>query len=65
MHLSLTRLARGHAAAMLEQITHGKALPPEVVDQILVRTDGVPPVRRGIDHDCAQVGPASGSRRLL
>ena len=42
MRLSLTRLARGHAAAMLEQITHGKALPPEVVDQILVRTDGVP-----------------------
>jgi class 3 adenylate cyclase/predicted ATPase len=42
MHLSLTRLTRGDGAAMLEQITCGKALPPEVVDQILVRTDGVP-----------------------
>jgi class 3 adenylate cyclase/predicted ATPase len=42
MHLSLTRLTRGHGAAMLEQITRGKALPPEVVDQILIRTDGVP-----------------------
>ena len=42
LQLSLTRLTRGHGAAMLEQITRGKALPPEVVDQILVRTDGVP-----------------------
>jgi len=42
MHLSLTRLTRGHGSAMLEQITRGKALPREVVDQILVRTDGVP-----------------------
>ena len=42
MQLSLTRLTRSHGAAMLEQITRGKALQPEVVDQILVRTDGVP-----------------------
>jgi predicted ATPase len=42
MQLSLTRLTRSHGAAMLEQITRGKALPSEVVDQILVRTDGVP-----------------------
>jgi predicted ATPase len=42
MQLSLTRLTRGHGAAMLDRITGGKALPPEVVDQILVRTDGVP-----------------------
>jgi class 3 adenylate cyclase/predicted ATPase len=42
MHLSLTRLAPGQAAAMVEQITQGKALPSEIVDQILARTDGVP-----------------------
>ncbi len=42
MHLSLTRLTRGHSASMIEQITHGKLLPPEVVDELLARTDGVP-----------------------
>ncbi|MBV8089822.1 MAG: tetratricopeptide repeat protein, partial [Alphaproteobacteria bacterium] len=42
MQLSLTRLTRGHGAAMLDRITRGKALPPRIVDEILIRTDGVP-----------------------
>ena len=42
MQLSLTRLTRGHGEAMLERITHGKTLPPNIIDQILIRTDGVP-----------------------
>ena len=42
MQLSLTRLTRSHGAAMLDRITRGKPLPPEIVDEILVRTDGVP-----------------------
>ena len=27
---------------MVEQVTGGKALPPEVVQQIVAKTDGVP-----------------------
>jgi predicted ATPase/class 3 adenylate cyclase len=42
MQLSLTRLTRGHGATMLDRITRGKPLPPAIVDEILVRTDGVP-----------------------
>jgi predicted ATPase len=42
MQLSLTRLTRSHGAVMLDRITRGKPLPPEIVDEILVRTDGVP-----------------------
>lgn len=39
--LSLGRLGRQPGAALVEQVT-GKALPSEVLEQILARTDGVP-----------------------
>jgi predicted ATPase/class 3 adenylate cyclase len=42
LQLSLTRLTRGHGAAIVEQVTSGKELPPEVLNKILARTDGVP-----------------------
>ena len=40
--LNLNRLSRRHGAAMMERLTGGKAVPPEVLAQILDRTDGVP-----------------------
>ena len=40
--LSLNRLARGDVSAMINGITAGKRLPPEIVDAIAERTDGVP-----------------------
>jgi predicted ATPase/class 3 adenylate cyclase len=40
--LTLTRLSRQQGAAMVERITAGKALPQEVLTQILAKTDGVP-----------------------
>jgi predicted ATPase/class 3 adenylate cyclase len=40
--LELRRLDRGEAAAIVERITHGKALPGEIMEQILAKTDGVP-----------------------
>jgi predicted ATPase/class 3 adenylate cyclase len=40
--LSLSRLARRHGLEMVDLVTSGKALPKEVVDHILTRTDGVP-----------------------
>ena len=36
------RLPRRQAAEMTGQVAHGKALPPEVVEQIVAKTDGVP-----------------------
>jgi predicted ATPase/class 3 adenylate cyclase len=38
----LTRLGRREGAALVERVTSGKRLPKEVMDEILVRTDGVP-----------------------
>ena len=41
-HLTLDRLGRVQVEAMIAHITGGKALPVEVVQQIVARTDGVP-----------------------
>ena len=40
--VTLNRLPRRQAAEMIRQVAHGKALPPEVVEQIVAKTDGVP-----------------------
>jgi class 3 adenylate cyclase/predicted ATPase len=40
--IPLTRLGRRDGAALVERVTGGKALPKEVMDEILARTDGVP-----------------------
>jgi predicted ATPase/class 3 adenylate cyclase len=38
----LTRLSRRAGVALVERVTNGKTLPKEVLDEILVRADGVP-----------------------
>ena len=40
--LTLSRLGRRHAPQMIEKVAGGKPLPPEVVQQIVAKTDGVP-----------------------
>jgi class 3 adenylate cyclase/predicted ATPase len=40
--LTLNRLSRKASTAMIERVTGGKALPDEVRDQIVAKTDGVP-----------------------
>jgi class 3 adenylate cyclase/predicted ATPase len=40
--LSLGRLGRRQGAALVERVTGGKPLPPEVLAQVMARTDGVP-----------------------
>ena len=40
--LPLSRFGRRHALAMVDRVTGGKALPTEVLEQIVAKTDGVP-----------------------
>jgi class 3 adenylate cyclase/predicted ATPase len=40
--LTLNRLPRPQVPQMIGRLTGGKALPPEVVEQIVAKTDGVP-----------------------
>jgi predicted ATPase len=40
--VTLPRLPRHQVAKMTGRVAHGKALPPEVVEQVVAKTDGVP-----------------------
>jgi predicted ATPase/class 3 adenylate cyclase len=40
--VTVNRLPRRQAAKMTSQVVHGKALPNEVVEQVVAKTDGVP-----------------------
>jgi class 3 adenylate cyclase/tetratricopeptide (TPR) repeat protein len=40
--LNLSKLTRTQSGAMVLRVAGGKTLPPDLTDQILVRTDGVP-----------------------
>lgn len=42
MAMQLARLGRRDGASLVERVTCGKTLPKEVMDEILIRTDGVP-----------------------
>jgi TOMM system kinase/cyclase fusion protein len=41
-HVTLARLPRRQAAELTSRVAHSKALPPEVVEQVVAKTDGVP-----------------------
>ena len=40
--VTLTRLPRRQAAELAGRVAQGKALPPEVIEQVVAKTDGVP-----------------------
>jgi predicted ATPase len=40
--VTLPRLPQRQAAEMIAQVAHGKVLPPEMVAQVVAKTDGVP-----------------------
>jgi class 3 adenylate cyclase/predicted ATPase len=40
--VTVNRLPDRQAVEVIHQVAHGKALPPEVVEQIVAKTDGVP-----------------------
>src|SRR5207244_13523371 len=40
--VTLHRLPRPQATEMIDRVAHGKALPPEIVEQVVAKTDGVP-----------------------
>lgn len=41
-HITLSRLGRSQVEQLIDKLTDGKALPPEVLQQIVTKTDGVP-----------------------
>ena len=61
-HLVLNRLGRKQTSTIVEQITGGQALPVEVLQQIVAKTDGVPLFVEEITKSVieAQRGQATG-----
>ena len=57
--LSLARLRPGERAEMIERVTGGKALPKEVIDQIVDRSDGVPLFVEELTKAVIEIGPLS------
>ena len=63
--LSLNRLPPRQRAEMISHVTGGKALPKEIADQIIDRTDGVPLFIEELTKTVVESGVAHGSRRPL
>jgi hypothetical protein len=60
--LTLSRLARDQVETMVEKVSGGKALPTEVVQQIVSKTDGVPLFVEELTKSVVEsVGPAGRS----
>ena len=58
--LTLNRLDRRDRTVLVEQIAGGKALPGEVIAQIVDRTDGVPLFVEVIDQECTRERSVAG-----
>ena len=63
--LTLNRLPRRQGAEMIAYVTGGKALPKEIADQIIERTDGVPLFIEELTKTVVESGILSRSRRPL
>ncbi len=65
--LVLGRLTRRQGASMIEAVTGGKALPAEVLDQIVTKTDGVPLFIEELTKTLIESGPLqeAGDRYTL
>ena len=63
--LSLNRLPPRQRAEMIAHVTGGKALPKEIADQIIDRTDGVPLFIEELTKSVVESGLRRGSGRSL
>ena len=63
--LSLNRLPPRQRAEMIARVTGGKALPKEIADQIIDRTDGVPLFIEELTKTVVESGVLTDARRSL
>ena len=63
--LTLSRLGRTQVEAMVEQVTGSTALPPEVVQQIVSKTDGVPLFVEELTKMVVEAEADVGARRAV
>ena len=63
--ITLSRLGRSQVEAMVEYVTGGKALPPEMMQQIVVKTDGVPLFVEELTKTVIEAAVDVGARRAV
>jgi class 3 adenylate cyclase len=63
--ITLSRLGRSQVEAMVECVTGGKALPPEMMQQIVVKTDGVPLFVEELTKTVIEAAVDVGARRAV
>ena len=63
--LTLSRLGRAQVETMVEQVTGGKALPAEVVQQIVAKTDGVPLFVEELTKTVVESGIVQGRQTVM
>jgi class 3 adenylate cyclase len=51
--MTINRLTKREVGAMIDRVVGNKALPASIKQDIIERTDGIPPVRGGDDKGCA------------
>ena len=61
--LTLTKLTRPHSSTMVSRLAGGKALPADLLDQILGKTDGVPLFVEELTKSILEFGRPQGCRR--
>ena len=62
---ALDRLTRRQGAQMVAKVTGGKALPEDVLDQIIAKTDGVPLFVEELTKTVLEAGLAEGQKRPM
>ena len=63
--LALSRFGRRHALAMIDRVAGGKALPAEVLEQIVAKTDGVPLFVEELTKTVLEVRAPARRQRVL
>jgi class 3 adenylate cyclase len=64
-HLVLSRLGRKQTSAIVAQLTGGKALPADVLHQIVAKTDGVPLFVEELTKMVVEAETDGGTRRAV
>jgi class 3 adenylate cyclase/tetratricopeptide (TPR) repeat protein len=64
-HLVLNRLGKKQVEAMIEKVAEGDALPAEVVEQIRIKTDGVPLFIEELTKSVLESAADVGARRAV
>jgi class 3 adenylate cyclase/predicted ATPase len=61
-HLVLNRLGQKHVEAMIEKVAKGRALSAEVIEQIRIKTDGVPLFVEEVTKSVVEAATGVGAR---